>query len=69
MLRVEELLGNMTTQVALVMAPLLSWIHTGVANRGGKYAEGGSRGGGAEQGDLSLYKAENTHLLRKGKYH
>ena len=46
MLRVEELLGNMTTQVALVMAPLLSWIHTGVANRGGKYAEGGSRGGG-----------------------
>ena len=26
-------------------------------------------GGGAEQGDLSLYKAENTHLLRKGKYH
>ena len=32
MLRVEELPGDLTTKVALVMAPLLPWIRTGVGN-------------------------------------
>ena len=35
-LLVKGLCGDMTTQVAIVMAPLLPWIHTGLGNLGGK---------------------------------
>ena len=44
---VKGLCREMTTQVALVMAPLLPWIHMGVGNWGGK-SVGVARGGNSE---------------------
>ena len=45
MLQVRRLLGDTATQVALMMAPLLPRIHTGVGNWGGNIG-GFQRGGG-----------------------
>ena len=33
----KGLLGDMNNRVALVVAPLLPWIHTGVGTLGSKY--------------------------------